>query len=100
MRHSYVVQLLGVGQSQSHIHGVGFTRELEAARRLAIASLIQSCCSSSGLLKIQRTNGDPGCTSVEVSVVSLVDILRKCKGSTFKCHGYFFVIIPSFTVQI
>lgn len=82
-RQSYVVQLLGVGKSQSHVHGIGFACEFKSAWMLTIALVIQRCFSCFGLLKIQWTNRDPTCTFIVVPVVRLVDILRKCKENTF-----------------
>lgn len=74
-RHSYFVQLLCVGQSQSHVHGISFACEFESTGMLTIASLIQCGFSCFGLLNIQGTNRDPPCAFIVVVVICLVDIL-------------------------
>ena len=59
---------LGVGHSQSHVHGISLAGEFERAWGLAVVVLIQGGCSNFGLLHINRTNRDPSCAFSEVAV--------------------------------
>lgn len=70
-----MVQLFGVDQSQSHVHGVGFACKFESAGMLTVTFFIQGHFSCPGLLNIQRANRDPPSTFIVVLVIRLVDIL-------------------------
>lgn len=68
-RHSHFVQLLCVGQSQSHVHVISIGCEFETTGMLTVASFIKGDFSCFGLLNIQRTKRDPSCTFIVVPVI-------------------------------
>lgn len=77
--HSYIVQLFGVGQSQSHVHSISGACKFERAGMLTVTSFIQGHFSCFGLLNFKRTNRDPPSTFKVIPVIWLVDILCQHK---------------------
>lgn len=67
--HSYIVQLFGVGQSQSHVHGISGACKFERAGMLTVTSFIQGHFSCFGLLNFKRTNRDPPSTFIVILVI-------------------------------